>query len=191
MTKLKVGIFGAASENISKKKKDLAYEVGQLIGMYNHVLIYGAGSTGCMGHCAKGYIDTKPQLRPFGSTTSFIESIERPMDGINLIPCETLAQREELYYLADILVVLPGGSGTLREFWGFLTEKRLEQWTGELWVLDEGWICDSLKKQLKELEIQGCARHIEEYVRFISLKDFALEMFVRSTEPGKPKWIGG
>jgi len=176
MTRLRIGMFGAASDKVSRKKKTLAYKTGQAIAANGHLLIYGAGSTGCMGSCARGYLSKNPALKPLASTTEFIETIEKPLPGANTMVCKSLADREELYYVSDILLMLPGGAGTMREFWSFITEKRLQQWEGEIWVVDEGWICDLLKKQLRELEIQHCAKNITRDVRFIKYDDMVDEL---------------
>ena len=53
MTKKNICVFCGASSGSAPDYRILAQKVGKIIGENNFNLIYGAGSTGLMGSCAK------------------------------------------------------------------------------------------------------------------------------------------
>lgn len=181
---LNIGIFGAASSDISRKKQKLCYAIGREIARAGHNLIYGAGSTGVMGAVAKGYLSEKPATKPFGSTTKYIGEIEEHLgaDEINLITRSCLAEREELYKLADIIIALPGGAGTAAELERFRVYKQLAQmcqdkgkpvrtWNGELYLFESGTWKETVAKWEAEW-VQKMAPHWDNFVTLIDFKQF-------------------
>ena len=179
---LNVAVFGAASPNISKKKLKQAHHVGELIASWDHRLIFGAGMTGIMGAVARGYASKNPSLKAFGSTTSTLKDIEDVDHTINLIERPDMAGRKELYQLADIVLVMPGGFGTCDELFEFLTYKQLSEmarksgfpnirlWDGKL-LLWKGGASSAIVALWDAMYKQKMAPDWREYVTLVDSKD--------------------
>jgi uncharacterized protein (TIGR00730 family) len=123
---MNVCVYCASSQSIPSHFHDLAAEFGQRLGEDNRTLVYGGGSVGLMGTLARsvhtaggrvvGYIPKKLQEIE-GRAYSFADELH---------VTDTMSQRKRgMYTEADAFVVLPGGVGTIEEFFEVLTLKRL------------------------------------------------------------------
>ena len=126
MVKKNVCVFCGASSGSTPDFRILAEKIGKLIGENNFNLIYGAGSTGLMGACAKSA--KRSGAKVFGVMPNFLARIEKPLENINLKFTSTMRTRKAIMYKkASLLIVLPGGIGTLDECVEVLTLIQLEQ----------------------------------------------------------------
>lgn len=169
MKRIKVAVFGAASDKISQLYKNEAKELGRILARGNHFLLFGAGSTGIMGAVCEGYLEENPDFLPFGSTTDYIEELERPCEGIHLIRCKTMARRKELYWLADVCIICPGGLGTMDEFFEFMTMKKLGEWSGDIYVLDMSHQSDDIINMLSFMEEIETVQNVNDLYETINL----------------------
>src|SRR6185436_17339808 len=121
-----IAVFASASDRVSKKKKKQAYNIGRILGKADWKLIYGAGECGLMKQIVDGYLSTSPPCKPFGSTTKYISEIEKSagQGKIHQVTCRSMSERKQLYMLADVVLVIPGGNGTTDELFEFLTYKQ-------------------------------------------------------------------
>lgn len=177
MNKPIVAVFGAASPRVSKKKKNAAYKIGRALGHYDFRMIYGAGSMGVMGALADGYLSEPTTSKPLGSTTQTIANFEKPHSGIHLITTESMSEREQIYYFADIVIVLPGGSGTRSEAWRFIVEQTVGHWSGEIWILTPGSLADSIKRDLKVIQKEKMLMG-EPKVKFLTADQIVMYLFM-------------
>jgi len=177
---LNICIFGAASDRISKRKKKMSFAVGRIIGFKGHNLIFGAGSTGVMGAVARGYISTNPPCKPFGITTHFIKEVENSYSegAIHVIECRTMAERKELYNMADVILVLPGGNGTGDELLEYMTYKQLNDldpyqepyWNGKI-LLYKGGVYKQWINLWEEMNRQKMCPDWKKYVSLVNMQD--------------------
>ena len=126
MTKKNICVFCGASSGSTPDYKILAEKVGKIIGENNFNLIYGAGSTGLMGACAKSA--KRYGAKVFGVMPNFLARIEKPLDDINIKFTSTMRTRKAIMYKkASLFIILPGGIGTLDECVEVLTLIQLKQ----------------------------------------------------------------
>ena len=126
MKKRNICVFCGASSGSRPEFQILAGKVGKLIGENNFNLIYGAGSTGLMGACAKSA--KKSGSKIFGVMPNFLARIEKPLNDINIISTTTMRTRKAIMYKkAFVFIILPGGIGTLDECVEVLTLIQLKQ----------------------------------------------------------------
>ena len=126
MTKKNICVFCGASSGSTPDYKILAEKVGKMIGENNFNLIYGAGSTGLMGACAKSA--KRYGAKVFGIMPNFLARIEKPLDDINVKFTSTMRTRKAIMYKkASLFIILPGGIGTLDECVEVLTLIQLKQ----------------------------------------------------------------
>ena len=126
MTKKNICVFCGASSGSAPDYKILAEKVGKMIGENNFNLIYGAGSTGLMGSCAKSAKQYGAKV--LGVMPNFLARIEKPLDDINIKFTSTMRTRKAIMYKkASLFIILPGGIGTLDECVEVLTLIQLKQ----------------------------------------------------------------
>lgn len=122
----RICIYGAASDRIEQKYKDAVYELGTELAAHNHELVFGAGSTGLMGAAARGITDAGGHT--IGVAPEWMNSFEPIFQCTETILVDTMAERKLLMEeRADAFVIVPGGVGTMDEFFQILTLKELNQ----------------------------------------------------------------
>ena len=126
MAKKNICVFCGASSGKTPDFLILAEKIGKLIGENNFNLIYGAGSTGLMGACAKSAKQSGAKV--FGVMPNFLSRVEKPLDKINIEFTSTMRTRKAIMYKkASLFIILPGGIGTLDECVEVLTLIQLKQ----------------------------------------------------------------
>lgn len=102
-----------------------ATETGQMLARNSWRLVYGAGDVGLMGRVASATQDAGGQT--FGVIPTHLldwEVGKRDLDSF--IITETMHERKKVMFMnADAVVVLPGGAGSLDEFFEALTWRQL------------------------------------------------------------------
>lgn len=127
MTKKKnVGVFCGARNGSGEAFKQLAEECGRLIGENNHRLVYGGCSTGLMGILSNAVTKSGGEV-----CGVFPNNVLKDSEELNLEMNETLFvdnmhdRKKEIIERSDLFVILPGGFGTLDEFFEVLTLKSI------------------------------------------------------------------
>lgn len=124
---MKICVFGAASDKINKRYIDETYELSEFLGKAGHSLVFGAGSCGIMGACARGFKDGGGKIH--GVIPKFFE--ENGFEKIfyeadEITRTDTMAERKTtMEDECDAFIIAPGGIGTLEEFFEALTLKQL------------------------------------------------------------------
>lgn len=120
---MKVFIASAANREIDEKYLKLASDVSEVFAQNNFDLLFGAGYYSMMGECYK--IFKKYDRKIYAYT---VPKWERDFKRIPKAKCvktsDTLLRFRKLYFASDIVVILPGGIGTLAEFSSAVEEYR-------------------------------------------------------------------
>ena len=126
MHNIAICLYGAASSNIADNYLHKTEELGCEIGARGHSLVFGGGSTGLMGACARGVKSAGGHL--IAVIPKFMGKFELLMEDCNeLIWTETMSQRKEIMEeRANAFIIAPGGIGTMDEFFEILTLKSLD-----------------------------------------------------------------
>ena len=100
--------------------------LGKLIAKHNWRLVYGAGNTGMMGAVANATQLGKAQT--FGVIPNHLVQREVvKINSDNYILTENMHERKKLMFTnSDAIILLPGGPGSLDEFFEVLTWAQLE-----------------------------------------------------------------
>ncbi|CTQ50660.1 TIGR00730 family Rossman fold protein [Jannaschia donghaensis] len=104
---------------------DAAQALGQGIAARGWRLVYGAGDVGLMGRVARSVQSAGGET--FGVIPTHLMSMEvGKRDLTSFVVTETMHERKKVMFMnADAVVVLPGGAGTLDEFFEVLTWRQL------------------------------------------------------------------
>ncbi|MBR0381368.1 MAG: TIGR00730 family Rossman fold protein [Eubacterium sp.] len=121
MNTLTICMYGAASDRIDPVYFKKTRALGREIAGRKHRLIYGGGASGLMGACAEGCQEVNGTV--IGVVPHFMRSYERLNDNCTkLIQTENMAERKLIMEdTADAFIIVPGGIGTLDEFFEILT----------------------------------------------------------------------
>ncbi len=134
---MNICVFCASSDGLPDRYHAAARALGKRIGASGHTLVYGGGNVGLMGTLARA-VHAKSG-RVVGYIPRRLQSIEGRAYDIadELHVTETMAERKRgMYELADVFVVLPGGIGTLEEFFEVLTLRKLGYHSKPIYVLN-------------------------------------------------------
>ncbi len=132
-----------------------AKELGKLLAKKNITLIYGGGSTGIMGAVADAMMENGGKV--FGVITKKLVDWEHQHKGITdlSIVDDMHIRKQRMYDLCDAAVILPGGVGTLDEFFEMVTWNQLSIHDKEIFIINSDNFFDSLLKHIQQMEKQG------------------------------------
>jgi uncharacterized protein (TIGR00730 family) len=129
-----------------------ATELGKLIATLRLKLIYGGGSTGLMGLVADAVLAGEGAV--MGVIPEILIAWEHQHKGLTelaIVP-DMHTRKKMMYDRSDAAIVLPGGFGTLDEFFEMLTWNQLKIHNKRIFVLNSGGFYNSLQNHLRQLE---------------------------------------
>lgn len=156
---MRICMFGASSDRLERSYLDAAEELGRLLGQGGHTLIFGGGATGLMGACARGAAQTGAEI--VGVAPRFFRGQEMLDGGCSrFIWTDTMAERKSrMEEEAEGFLVLPGGIGTMEEFFEVLTQRQLGLHAKPIALLNTAGFYDGLSSLLREMAEKAFAGH--------------------------------
>ena len=134
-----------------------ATDTGQMLAANGWRLVYGAGDVGLMGRVANAVQDAGGKT--FGVIPTHLMDWEvgkRDLD--TFVVTETMHERKKVMFVnADAVVVLPGGAGSLDEFFEALTWRQLKLHSKPIILLNEDGFWDPLCDLLQHVVDSGFA----------------------------------
>lgn len=163
----------------------------QAFKKYDCKLIFGAGSVGIMGVLADEYLRLGGHV--IGVIPSFMEPWEVKHTGIQeCYVTETMhSRKQKMAELADGVIALPGGFGTLDELFEMLTWKQLDLHQMPISILNTNGYYDHLLAQLKHMVDEGFLKSPNLEALQVETNPEALVDYIMAYEPEKmeKKWI--
>ena len=146
---MKVFIASAANREIDDKYLKLASDVSEVFAQNNFDLLFGAGYYSMMGECYKIFKKYKRKIYAYT-----VSKWERDCKRIPKAKCvktsDTLLRFRKLYFASDIMVILPGGIGTLAEFSSAVEEYRSSGGNKRIILFNHDGYYDGLINWMKE-----------------------------------------
>ena len=132
----RIGVMCGSSDAWHKKYFDLAYQIGTYLAKNSHTVIYGGGKKGLMRRVADGALDHGGE--DMGVIPHFMKEVEWHHDKLtNLHFTDDMATRKQMMMQkSDATIFLPGGCGTMEEFFEWLSAKRLGHYLGPLIIIN-------------------------------------------------------
>jgi len=134
-----------------------AEETGAMLARKNWRLVYGAGDVGLMGRVARACQDAGGAT--FGVIPEHLlkwEVGKRDLD--TFIITETMHERKKVMIMnADAVVILPGGGGSLDEFYEALTWRQLGLHSKPIFLLNTDGYWTPLMHMLNHIVDEGFA----------------------------------
>ncbi|MDQ0233212.1 MULTISPECIES: LOG family protein [Bacillaceae] len=117
----RVAVFCGSSDGAQKEYKEVAAELGKELAVRGITLVYGGASVGMMGTLADSVLHNGGEV--IGVIPKLLEEREISHKLLSkLYVVETMHERKaRMSELADGFIVLPGGPGTMEEFFEIFT----------------------------------------------------------------------
>lgn len=117
----RITVFCGATSGRKPEFEEAAYQLGKDIAESGHELVYGGGSAGMMGAVANGTVDFGGKVT--GVIPRFLVERELAHQRLHTLEVvETMHERKaKMNELGDVIITLPGGAGTLEEFFEMYT----------------------------------------------------------------------
>ncbi|SPF80892.1 TIGR00730 family Rossman fold protein [Pseudoprimorskyibacter insulae] len=157
MTKHSICVYCGARPGNDPIYMETAAEMGQAIAAEQWRLVYGAGDVGLMGGVARAAQSAGAET--FGVIPQHLLDWEvGKRDLTRFVVTETMHERKKVMVMnSDAIVVLPGGAGTLDEFFEVLTWRQLGLHNKPIVLINVGGYWDPLRALLANVIDTGFA----------------------------------
>jgi uncharacterized protein (TIGR00730 family) len=148
---MRVSVFCSSAPDIPKSSLDLAFGIGEAIGEQGWDLVWGGGKASMMGAVAKG-------ARSKGAAT--IGVIPQPLIKLEFedkdatqmhVVSDMRTRKAKIEDLSDAFIALPGGIGTLEEFFEIWVGSYLKFHSKPIAICDPVGFYDPLRTALDHL----------------------------------------
>lgn len=150
-----VAVFCGSREGKNKIFANHAKELGKLIAVLGIKLVYGGGKKGLMGIVAESVLANRGKV--MGVIPKILVEWEQQHEGLTelaIVP-DMHSRKKMIYDMSDAAIVLPGGFGTLDEFFEMITWNQLKIHDKKIYILNSGGFYNHLQQHLKMLELEG------------------------------------
>lgn len=164
-----VCVFCGSSPGAKPVYAEAARELGQQLGKNGYRLVFGGGGVGLMGEVARAARAAGAPV--IGVLPAFLRSLEPPLKSAEelIITPDLQLRKARMLALADAFVILPGGLGTLDEYFEVITTTQLRVHAKPIIVVSIEGYFDPLKALLDRVVEQGFARlEIASYHEFVA-----------------------
>lgn len=158
MSNLSLCVYCGARPGVSPAYEAAGKALGAAIAENGWRLIYGAGDVGIMGAVAAAAVAGGAST--LGVIPTHLIQSEAPQDlyGSDRIITETMHERKKVMFMnADATAVLPGGAGSLEEFFEVLTWAQLDLHAKPIFLVDIEGYWQPLVSLLDHVVAQGFA----------------------------------
>lgn len=165
---MNISVFCGATLPHNKAYIDAARQLGRLIALEGHTLLYGGSNLGLMG------VVSSAALAEGGTVvgvipTLFSEEIILSQPVTQLVRVSSLAERKT-YLLAhsDAFIALPGGIGTLDEVTEVMVANQLQHTNKPVMLINLDGYYDPFLQQLERFQTEGLMRSQTGYLSSIT-----------------------
>lgn len=129
-------VFASSSSRIDTEYASAASDLGKLLANAGLDVVYGGGGIGLMGKLADAVIENGGRIT--GVIPSFMKDEGWDHRTVNemIITADMGERKKKMFSLADAVVALPGGVGTLEELTEAMTLKQLGLYQGPIIILN-------------------------------------------------------
>ena len=175
LSSMRIAVFCSSSPTIDNKYVELAYQLGQGIAAHSSELVTGGGHISMMGAVSRGARDAGGKtIGVLPQALVEIEFADHENDELHIV--QTMGQRKHMITdLADAFITLPGGAGTLEEFFEIWVGHYLKFHSKPVVILDPFGLYEPLHELIIHLEAEKFIKPgMREIVRWTTTVDDAL-----------------
>lgn len=186
----RITVFCGSSFGTDAAFEKQAFGLGQAMAKHGYELVYGGANVGLMGAVADGVLGQGGKA--YGVLPYFLKDKEIAHQGLTeLLLVESMHERKtKMNELCDGVIVLPGGFGTLEEFFEMLTWAQLGLHKKPIGILNVAGFYDLLLEFVSNMTQKGFLKSINEQMILVS--DDAEALFQKMEAYKAPevgKWI--
>lgn len=136
---MKVCICGGTNPATNPKYFDVAREMGELLVANNFEMVWGGNAFGILSHVHKQYLENqaKNTLVLPKAYKDDLKQMTAPRDTMVVYKVGQVSSRTlTMFSMTNAVVVIPGGIGTIYEFWSAVEYKRAEEFDIEIILLN-------------------------------------------------------
>ena len=179
-----IAVYAGAREGTNPANTALARSFGEALAEADITLVYGGSKLGLMGEVAEG------SSRSIGILTEHLVNYELQYEGLERLEVvATMAERKaRMSELADAIVALPGGAGTLDELFEEWTSQQLGLHQKPIGLLgSEFWA--PLVAMIDHMVDQGFMRPTDRAHMVVADDPQELLAKLRAWAPPVPRWL--
>jgi uncharacterized protein (TIGR00730 family) len=137
-------IFAASSSRIDSEYGLVARKLGTLLAKEEMSVVFGGGGIGLMGKLADAVLENGGKIT--GVIPSFMKDEGWGHDKLTemIVTSDMSERKKKMFSMADAVVALPGGIGTLEELTEAITLKQLSLFDGPIIILNTRGYFNSL-----------------------------------------------
>jgi uncharacterized protein (TIGR00730 family) len=183
-------VFCGSSEGNDIQIIEAATQLGKVLATNNIELVYGAAKIGIMGLVAKSTLAHEGKV--IGIIPEFLKLKEVVHLGLTeLITTENMHDRKLLMQKrSDGFITMPGGMGTMEEFFELLTWLQLGLHSKPIGLLNVNHYYDDLILMLEKMVKKGFLSMDNLGLLIVDDQiDHLLEKMKNFKNPQKPKWL--
>ena len=186
----RISVFCGSSSGNGAIYLDQARLLGQTLAQQNIELVYGGARVGLMGAVADGALAAGGKV--IGVLPGFLLTKEIAYEGLTeLILVDSMHERKmRMNELCDGVIAMPGGFGTLEEFFEMLTWAQLGLHKKPMAILNTAGFYDDLSVLIGKMVTHGFLKEANRQMLLISCNiDDLLNQMKNYVAPSVGKWI--
>lgn len=186
----RISVFCGSSPGYFPKFREEAFRLGQVLADRKIGLVYGGTNVGLMAAVADGALSRNGEVT--GVIPAFIKEKGIAHNNLTkLILVDTMHERKSVMHdLSDGIIALPGGFGTLEEFFEALTWGQLGLHKKAAGILNTDGFYDPLKTLLQTMVDKGFLKEANRKMLLMSSSiESLLDLMESYKAPGIDKWI--
>ena len=186
----KICIFCGSSMGFNPVYREKAVELGQVLADHQCELLYGGGSVGLMKIIADVMLDNHCKVT--GTITQHLMDMEVGYDDIDeLMVVDSMAERKKILEdMADGFIAMPGGLGTMDEFFEAFVLSQLRVFDKPVALYNVNGFYDDVIRFIDHAANEGFVR--KEHARGLIISDDP-EYLLKKMEQYQPidvrKWV--
>ena len=185
-----VVVFCGSSEGEQPSYAKQAYALGKTMAQKQISLIYGGAKIGIMGAVAKGALESDGKV--IGVIPEFLmkKEVYHPNLSELIITQDMHERKMKMHGLCEGILMLPGGYGTLEEFFEVLTWGQLGLHRYPIGILNTDGFYDALLLMLRQMVERGFVKQINYDMLLVDSDIESLLAKMKDYKPiPVPKWI--
>ena len=186
----RITVFCGSSFGTEKIFEEQAYALGKALAERKIGVVYGGAKVGLMGAVANGALENNGEV--IGVLPNFLKSKEIAHENLTeLFLVETMHERKtKMNELSDGVITLPGGFGTLEEFFEMLTWAQLGLHKKPIAILNCNGFYNELLQLVETMVSKGFLKEINQKMLLSSdnIEDL-LQKMENYEAPAVGKWI--
>jgi uncharacterized protein (TIGR00730 family) len=186
----RICVFCGSSDGASTSYADMAKKLGQTLARRKLGLVYGGGNVGLMGRLADAALAAGGEV--IGVIPDLLKKKELAHAGLtNLYVVDSMHERKaHMAKLSDGFIALPGGIGTLEEFFEIWTWAQLGIHMHPFGILNVEGYYDALIKFMDHTVAQGFMKEKYRAMVFVETDpDALLDKMMKYSSPKHSKIV--